>query len=423
MFEEGISIGRSRLDLDYSLFQTYFYQEDNLLSGLSLSRDNLTVRVEYENTLRFYGYDLQPLNVIFHEEAPKPLTTTAETTILADEVTTLEPPTTEIATEMVEFKTETEPPQAETEAATMKIEEITTSTQEPTKNTDASPENKPAPSTTTKPTTILKPIPETTEPAPPARTTMLIFMFKPPMAGLTDAPSEATTDNTSAQTETATQPTTIDITDSTIIPSTEPPPLIRNRRESRHRRSNSTSQVFETFLVSYRPPDYNVQLHYDSNDPLNYFDYEKLNPTVSQRFKASSDFLPAQHRQDQQQLNEDTEEADVQDLFYLNSFETIQVPYKMYNTILRYAYVDTLRSSVVEFPLDSDNYNLLILLPDFDHSLEQLLITMRNEYAPTLRQIKRRLKPQWIKTIVPKFHQKGNVVLTSDLMKVSVSRW
>lgn len=38
--------------------QSYFYQQENVLSGLSLSKENVTIRSGYESILRFYGYDL-----------------------------------------------------------------------------------------------------------------------------------------------------------------------------------------------------------------------------------------------------------------------------------------------------------------------------------------------------------------------------
>lgn len=76
--------------------QTYFYQDENLLSGLSLSRENLTVRPKYEEILVFYGFDLQPINVIFHHpHTSVPTTTTTEAATEPPTTTTTEPTTTE----------------------------------------------------------------------------------------------------------------------------------------------------------------------------------------------------------------------------------------------------------------------------------------------------------------------------------------
>ena len=41
--------------------RSYFYQNENLLSGLTLSSENITIRSEYESILRFYGYDLDTI--------------------------------------------------------------------------------------------------------------------------------------------------------------------------------------------------------------------------------------------------------------------------------------------------------------------------------------------------------------------------
>lgn len=105
-------------------------------------------------------------------------------------------------------------------------------------------------------------------------------------------------------------------------------------------------------------------------------------------------------------------------IFYLSPAESVQAPFKTYNTILRYAHVDALKSSVLELPLDSDNYNLLLLLPDQPYGLDGLVAAMASDSAPALRDIRAKLKPEWIQAMVPKFNLEGNIVLTGDLMKV-----
>lgn len=171
------------------------------------------------------------------------------------------------------------------------------------------------------------------------------------------------------------------------------------------------------FVVTYTPTEYDLTLEYDPNNPLNFYNYAKADPSSAGEANGhfnTADFLPAQHRQEQLHDIEDN----IDDVFHITSYETIQVPYKAYNTILRHAYVESIKSSIIELPLDSDNYNLLIVLPDVDNSLDNVMATMRNDFSINLRELRRRLRPNWIKTIVPKFHQKGNIVLTGDLMKV-----
>lgn len=106
--------------------------------------------------------------------------------------------------------------------------------------------------------------------------------------------------------------------------------------------------------------------------------------------------------------------------FYLTETETVKVPYKIYNTILKYAYVDRLQSTVLELELDSDDYKLIIILPDYEFGLGNLMKLLQNgENVPNLRDIVKQMTPSWVKTIVPKFTLKGNIILTSDLQNVS----
>lgn len=170
-------------------------------------------------------------------------------------------------------------------------------------------------------------------------------------------------------------------------------------------------------ILSYapNPNDYDLTLQYDSNDPINYYNYAKTGSTAPQVNFNTGEFLPAQHRQDEAP---DAEEKEVYEPFHINSFEKVQAPFKIYNTILRYAHIDNIKSSILELPLDSEYYNLLILLPDLENNLDSVMHAMRSDYSVNLRHLRRKLRPHWIKTIVPKFHQKGNIVLTGDLMKV-----
>lgn len=69
--------------------RSYFYNQENLLSGLSLSKENVTIRPEYETLLRFYGYDL--MSGMMHtstESSTKETSTELSTTVGTVESTT-----------------------------------------------------------------------------------------------------------------------------------------------------------------------------------------------------------------------------------------------------------------------------------------------------------------------------------------------
>lgn len=283
---------------------------------------------------------------------------------------------------------------------------------------------------------------------------MLIFRFTPPsspqeqnLAALTDEPSTTTPtvdstemneldDTTTMATATTTEmqddeTTTFEMERETTTSAgaiekeptttTEPPTRRRQRNIYEPLVKNATS------IVVYAPNDYDLTLHYDSSDPLNYYNYatpgqlsSKMtsNGNFMNHVAVAAEFLPAQHRQEA--VIHDIDYNIVDDKFHVTPFEVVQVPYRIYNTILRYAYIDKLKSSIVELPLDSDNYNLLIILPDIENNLDAVLAAMRNDFSVNLRHLRRRLRPHWIQTIVPKFHLEGNIVLTSDLMKVRI---
>lgn len=252
----------------------------------------------------------------------------------------------------------------------------------------------------------------------------------------TPSTAETTSESETEKTETTDAPTTesiettepMETTEETTL-FTEIPTSAPQRRRRRRRRRQSVQPLpknASTIIVTYTPNDFDqLQLHYDSNDPLNYYNYATQSPPAAAqsngRYSHVPDtFLPAQHRQQphEQPVQDNDDNNVVEEPFHINSFETVQVPYKMYNTILRYSYIDGIKSSILELPLNSDNYNLLIVIPDVDNNLDAVLSAMRNDFSVNLRQLRRRLRPNWIKTIVPKFHQKGNIVLTTDLMKV-----
>lgn len=74
---------------------------------------------------------------------------------------------------------------------------------------------------------------------------------------------------------------------------------------------------------------------------------------------------------------------------------------------------------MLEVDLDSNNYSLLIILPDWlDYGLESLITAMKSSYSPQLREMRNSLQPTWVKAIIPKFYLTGHIVLTADLQNV-----
>lgn len=122
-------------------------------------------------------------------------------------------------------------------------------------------------------------------------------------------------------------------------------------------------------------------------------------------------------------LNETPQHEDViTHVFYLNRQDTINVPFKVFNSVMKYGYFSSIQSSVIEVDLDSKNYSLLIILPDWlDLGLDGLITTMKSAYSPPLREIRASLQSTWVKAIIPKFFLTGHIVLTADLQNASGS--
>lgn len=113
----------------------------------------------------------------------------------------------------------------------------------------------------------------------------------------------------------------------------------------------------------------------------------------------------------------------VEHIFYLNDYETVRVPFKIYDSVMKYAHIASLEASVIEIDLDTEYYNLIIIVPDFLDGLKNTTRYLRLHEPSTLRHIRNKLDFFWVKTAVPKFNLKGTTVLTNDLQNVSENFW
>ncbi|KAL5274646.1 SRPN19 family protein [Megaselia abdita] len=105
-------------------------------------------------------------------------------------------------------------------------------------------------------------------------------------------------------------------------------------------------------------------------------------------------------------------------VFYLNSHEIIHTMFRVYNSVLYYKYLESMKLSILELELDSIDYNLMILLPDFNTDLSSIISQLR--YGPNIRVLRKQLKPRWVQAIIPDFKLNGQIYLTNDLQSVSI---
>ncbi|KAG8040176.1 hypothetical protein G9C98_000746 [Cotesia typhae] len=103
--------------------------------------------------------------------------------------------------------------------------------------------------------------------------------------------------------------------------------------------------------------------------------------------------------------------------FFSDGVDETSISTIMYTTVLPFCYFPTLGTAVVEFPLDDPRYTVVILLPDSD--VETLVKTLRASRVK-LRNLRQALTPCWIKAAIPSFMLKGFVTLTGWLQKLGI---
>lgn len=108
-------------------------------------------------------------------------------------------------------------------------------------------------------------------------------------------------------------------------------------------------------------------------------------------------------------------------VFYLSPQQVIYTTFKVYNAVLYYKYFDHLRMTVLELELDTPEYNLIILLPDYNTDMVAAASSLRS--GPKLRLMRKQLKPKWVQAIIPDFKLHGTMFLTNDLQNVSICAW
>lgn len=420
------------------------------MSGLSLSQENITIKHEYESILRFYGYDLstgEDMNMSSEIDDKEEASTVDNADVVVEMMTTEEmsetvmpSSTTEITTvktdkDSIDISTTTasrttvtDVPTTITTTSAATTTRITTTTTRPTTRltttittTTARPTTTTTRPTTTEPSTIPSTfIPSTTTDVPTLKPNL--FTFKP----LSTEPEVFDTLTTSLPTPSPLQQTTSRAGRNINFK--------RNQFQFHGVQPQNTVR-FSTLKIKRSPIEYDIP-----NQPIYYafpqqptYQHQILPPAIAnqeesplkQQTTAQPPAQPQvppynafQNYDFQQQLKQQNDDF-IEHYFYVNNYDTIQIPFKIYNSILKYAYVESIHSTLLELELDSDYYSLLIILPDYQYGLENLLRNLNTHPFQNLREIKKQMKYAWVKSIVPKFNLKGNILLTNDLQNVT----
>lgn len=364
------------------------------------NKENITIKQEYENILRFYGYDVDTTPNMMSESKTdmeemmstmnETNSTSVETTMMSSTVSsTTVPPYTTTKEEDTTMKTE-----EEDDTTTSTMEEMPTSNQE-------------SEDTTTEP--------ETTETSP------------------------SDTDETTEALLTETEPAE---TEAPITRKRSPKGLLGRGLRVKKDRHHFTLSLKSNLDINRRqgrsydlfggePLEYDLRYGSPSRGaPIPSLPLppptpiHQIRPEIkSQSFTPNSPAFTPKYQNKNDKLIFDNLDSDTIDhIFYLNEYETVRVPFKIYDTVMKYTYDSSIHAHVLEIELDTEHYDLIIVMPDYQYGgLNDVVKRLREQEPKKMRKIRQSLDYVWVKSIVPKFNLNGNTILTSDLQNVSIN--
>ncbi|XP_061392570.1 uncharacterized protein LOC133328037 [Musca vetustissima] len=405
--------------------RTYFFGSDNPLKGLSLNKENVTITRDFEAILTFYGYDL---GMDMVSSTPPPTTKTS-TTIDTTEATTT---STTIATTQISTTTTTTEIKDTTTPTTETITTITTPT-----TTLSSTTTTTLPTTTEAVTTTPDTSTETTNEAVPTTTT--IVDTTSPDETTTATPVAVSTDEaaeliSSFVAETNSEPLSRIIQQARVtrlpsaklqVPSLMKAPQTTYLPAQRKSKRLSAENRRKRHLFGLKDFDSHYFVNLLNSEPfihsltpiaaLNTPPHTSYVPlTNDYEVEADPNFINSSPAALKQNYNTDV----ITHVFYLSSQQIIYTTFKVYNAVLYYKYFEHMRLSVLELELDTPEYNLIILLPDYNSDLVAAAASLRS--GPKLRLMRKQLKPKWVQAIIPDFKLHGTIFLTNDLQNLGI---
>nr|XP_016935386.2 uncharacterized protein LOC108013891 [Drosophila suzukii] len=410
--------------------RTYFFGSDNPLKGLSLNKGNVTVLKDFETVLMFYGYDL---SVDMLSSTPANLTSDAEmvNTTMASNSTTADMEAETTTLKDVETTTE-EPSTTTTEAP------VTTTTEPPTTTTEAPEESE---ATTEAPAATSGE--EAAEPAAEDEAAELVSAFvaeedAEPLLRIQKARvSRLPVSKLQAPLKHSNPITPKPL----YLPSARTVAMPMMARQVAERKPSPTRQVISIIapqavgnisltrktkmarhkrhaLPGYKDLDANLFL--TLFNPHTHVPHHPLHipPPVPAAFAPiTNDFEPhyiGEGAEGKSNYNTDV----ISHVFYLGNQQVVHTTFKVYNAVLYYKYFEHLKMSVLELELDTPEYNLMILLPDYHTDIVAAAASLK--LGPTLRLMRKQLKPRWVQAIIPDFKLHGTMFLTNDLQNMGI---
>ncbi|XP_043276421.1 uncharacterized protein Spn85F isoform X2 [Venturia canescens] len=434
-----------------------YLNADAFLGGLTLNRDDINLRPDYEETLRFYGFDISDSGA---ENATTPGDVATSSTDSPPTSTTMNPdPNATLGPTLDTTSDDSTPATGLNDAA----EVVTNVTGEPssamTMPTNGSLSTTPLNLTLstitsltniTTPTNVTATTPMSTDSTTPGTLsssgspTMLANAQTAasnnssstntpstimPMSSLVGTPSELPNTQTQSSNGSITTPmtrtltTVINSTPTSSQPSTSVSTAGSTSTSSRNAtNANSTGTLVDnptTNVVEDTATNVVRKRRGLPNHPAGYFtstaddgiwldEYGRFNTNHDDYQSQKDDVAVDPKRQ--------TEIA-----FLVNGCDYSRVTGAVYTAFLPFSYFPSLQASLLEFPLDDPRYKILIMLPSDENGTRRLARTLATKPI-TLRNLRRSLQSSWVTAVVPSFMLRGFVTLTPYLERALCTR-
>ncbi|XP_066582477.1 uncharacterized protein [Prorops nasuta] len=377
-----------------------YLNADGFLGGLTLNRENTKLRPEYEDILRFYGFDVGALQGSVNETTLTPdgnATATSTDQPMATDQTTVD-----MGNDTLNAVTTPANDSSDANGAPGNtVAPLMTNTPNPS-SPDGQTTMSSTPATTLMPgdvgasSTTVPPdgnATDNTSPPPLPAGRNAIAQDYTSSGGLPNDASTVSTDLPIDGSTSLTSTAEIGSTDlpgvagATAIPNVAATNTNRNlaNRDSENRVKRRTRRSLRGYFSTY--PDEGIWMQ-----DLGIW---KSYPTDSKETVSDTTEVP----------------------FLINGCDVSTVSATRYVAVLPFAYFPSLHAAVLEFPLDDPRYNILLMMPTDQTDTHRLA---RDLHGKSLRLLRKHLQPTWVKATIPSFMLRGFVTLTSFLQRLGI---
>ncbi|XP_034948499.1 uncharacterized protein Spn85F isoform X2 [Chelonus insularis] len=184
--------------------------------------------------------------------------------------------------------------------------------------------------------------------------------------------------------------------------------------------ANVTTRMEMTVSIIDSVTDVNNQtdaVAIDTNDTSNVrrkrsFHHRRLLPVWFDDLNTWQDY-PTSDDEFQESMDQQTTELK----FLVHGCDAASITTVTYTTVLPFAYFPLLHAIGLEFPLDDPRYNMIIMVPTDDVDAQTLT---RIFPSKSLRYLRNSMRSTWVKATIPSFMLRGFITLTPYLQQLGI---